>query len=155
MRKGSYIPKIWDSFSLPQFSLSRFSWGKNKPKNNQSKNITIQLSTYDQENYIHCFIKKRILTTWKKHRCTIAIPSTYSEPLEKQLYQNTYNQLKPLLLASYKEDFNQPYSEFAFRSWLQYVKILAQITGKYRDARYWEELSKFITCCSQHNLIDL
>lgn len=155
LRKDSYIPKIWSNFSLTHLSFGGFSWRKNKSKNKQSKNITIQLSKHDQENYIRNFLKKRILTTWKQLRCTIAIPSSYSESLEKQLYQRTYNELKPLLLASYKEDFNQPYSQFAFRSWLEYVKILAQITGKYHDARYWDELNNFITCCAQHNLVDL
>lgn len=143
LRKDSYIPKLWEGFSFPYL------------KKKQTTNITIQLSKHDQEKYVTSFLKKRILTAWKEQRCAINTPVNYSNTIEKQLYQNTYNRLKPLLLASYTEDFKQPYTEFAFRSWLQYVKILAQITGKYRDARYWEELSRFIASCTQHNLVDL
>jgi hypothetical protein len=109
----------------------------------------------DQEKYLHSFLKKRILTAWNEQQPHIHMTTTFPQPFERRAAQNTYNQLKPLLLASYTEDFNQPYSEFSIHSWLQYVKLLAEITGKVRDARQWDELSKFISYCSQFNLVDL
>jgi hypothetical protein len=74
---------------------------------------------------------------------------------EKRLYQDTYTRLKPLLLAAFNEDFKLPYTHFTLSSWLQYVKLLAQVTGKYRDARCWEELHTFIYNCSKYDLIDV
>lgn len=156
LRRNSYIPKIWGNFSFPPISIAGFSWGKRKSKKSakQPKNITIRLNRYDQEKYLHSFLKKRILATWKEQRANLQMTSLFHSSPEKELYQNTYNRLKPLLLASFTEDFKEPYTEFAFRSWLQYVKILAQITGRYRDARQWEELGNFMLNCTQLDLVD-
>lgn len=155
MKKNTYTPKIWGRLSLAQLALNGFFWNKinnlKSKKTEDPRQFTIKLDKFDQERYLHSFLKKRILTTWKEQRTHVQITSRSPE---QRIYQDTYNRLKPLLLASYTEDFKLPYTEFTFRSWLQYAKLLAQVTGRYRDARHWEELSNFIYECSKCGLVD-
>ncbi|WP_232356949.1 MULTISPECIES: hypothetical protein [Thermoactinomyces] len=58
-----------------------------------------------------------------------------------------------LLIQSYEEDFNIPLIPFTLFGWLQYVKLTAQITGKAKDAKQWDEMALFFQQCHKNDLL--
>jgi hypothetical protein len=74
--------------------------------------------------------------------------------LESAIYTNVFQEIEPNLIPAYREDFSFPIIPFTLFGWLQYMKLIAQITGKHKDAFYWDELTQFLQQCSKEKLLD-
>lgn len=140
-------------------SSNQFSHGKKSPFlfgnvviSEKNSNFSISLKTEDQQRYLNSFLKKKMLQLWKKHRsaCSLSDP-TLEETCEE--WRCIYEELKPIVIQSYKEDFTIPLIPFTLFGWLQYVKLVAQITGKNKDAKLWDEVTQFFQQCHKNNLL--
>ncbi|MBA4544460.1 MULTISPECIES: hypothetical protein [Thermoactinomyces] len=116
--------------------------------------FSVNLQKADQERYLNSFLKKKLLHIWKKQRPLILAVPKLPESLESAIYANVFQKIEPNLLPAYREDFSFPVIPFTLFGWLQYMKLIAQITGKHRDACYWEELTQFLQHCSREKLLD-
>jgi hypothetical protein len=118
----------------------------------EPSNFSIPLKKKDQERYLNSFLKKKLLQLWKKHRHILSV-SHPSEEKTNQERKQIYEELKMLLIQSYEEDFNIPLIPFTLFGWLQYVKLTAQITGKAKDAKQWDEMALFFQQCHKNHLL--
>lgn len=117
-------------------------------------NFSVKLEKEDQLRYINSFLKKRMLNIWKGQRSLIHAAPMLPKLLEKTIYESVYQELKPLIVPCYEEDFHLPLISFTLIGWLQYSKLIAEILGKHGEAVYWDELIKFFQHCAQLNLLE-
>lgn len=147
---------MWNKLNDTQHKMDFYTQEEHNLKiSEEASKFTVKLEKKDQIRYLDSFLKKRLLTIWENQRSLLKIASVLPSRFQKNIYQNIYNQLKPLLSSSFHEDFELPCTEFTFNGWLRYIKLIAQVLGKHRDATYWEELTTFFYRCSKLNIIDL
>ncbi len=140
-------------------SSKQFSHGKKSPflfgnvvVSEKKSNFSISLETKDQQRYLNSFFKKKTLQLWKKHRSVFSTPFPTLEKACEE-WRRIYEELKPVIVNSYEEDFTIPLIPFTLFGWLQYVKLVAQITDKNKDVQLWDEITQFFQQCHKNELI--
>ncbi|MGA8942417.1 MAG: hypothetical protein WB502_06810 [Thermoactinomyces sp.] len=118
----------------------------------KNANFSISLKIADQQRYLNSFLKKKMLQLWKKHRANFSIADSSPKNTCDE-WKRIYDELKPVLVQSYEEDFSIPLIPFTLFGWLQYVKLVAQIAGKSKDAKLWDEITQFFQQCHKSDLL--
>lgn len=115
-------------------------------------NFSIHLQLSDQR--FQSFLKKRLLQIWKKQRpLFIAAPKLPPE-IELARLKTILEEITPVLLASYNEDFPHPLTPFTLFGWLQTMKLIAQVQEREMDSFLWEEIISFLNQCQSYQLLN-
>lgn len=148
---GIYVKSPVSSKQISHDKKSPFLFG-NFVISEENSNFSISLKAADQQRYLNSFLKKKMLQLWKKHRSVFSMPyPTLDKACEE--WRRIYEELKPFVVQSYDEDFTIPLIPFTLFGWLQYVKLVAQITGKNKDAKLWGEITHFFQQCHKNDLL--
>ncbi|MBA4601560.1 hypothetical protein [Thermoactinomyces mirandus] len=148
---GIYVKSAVSSKQISHDKKSPFLFG-NVVISEKNSNFSIPLKVTDQQRYLNSFLKKKMLQLWKKQRFILSMPYPTPEKACEE-WRQVYKELKPLVIQSYEEDFSIPLIPFTLFGWLQYVKLVAQITGKNNDAKLWDEITLFFQKCHKNNLL--
>ncbi|WP_124726573.1 hypothetical protein [Staphylospora marina] len=161
-RARSIFPISLDSAAgMPDKPVARIPWMHGRRSEppctvaEKFSHFSVKLDTRDQDRYAKSFLKKRILQVWRKKRLWVLAASKFPPLMENAVKEAVWNEIKPLILPAFREDFNLPLMPFTLFGWLQYLKLLSQITGRSQDARFWDELTRFARICSERGLLDV
>jgi hypothetical protein len=103
--------------------------------------------TYSEHDYLNSLNNRRLLRTWEKCRSQVKIAPHLPEIIKVIIYENTFDDLKTLVIQSHQETSNSPINSQSVQQLFSKLKHIAHLLNKEVDANYWTELTDFFQTC--------
>jgi hypothetical protein len=149
------MPKNGDLTSLLDPEVNRYPPFVSQPLyiREESPSFQVKLTKADLEHGQNRFLKNKILNIWRSTRSFVEMVPQFPKPFELIIYQTVYQAMHPFLVSAYEEDFQLPLLSFTFFSWLQYIRLAAQMRGEMEEAEDWKQIEQFFHQCVQYQLL--
>jgi hypothetical protein len=99
------------------------------------------------ESYRNCFIRKRLLASWKKWRTRISCTARLDERRRKQIIGEVFAELKPLLYRSIQEctgKQEEDITPLTLSVFLWNQEYITRRFGLSGDSRCWREILELV-----------
>lgn len=103
--------------------------------------------TYSEQDYLNSLNNRRLLRTWEKCRSQVKIAPHLPEIIKVIIYENTFDDLKTLVIKSHQESSNYPITSQSIQQLFSKMQDIALHLNRDADADYWAELTDFFQTC--------